>query len=68
VLHDGDAVEESGWRGGVVDTDLRVYGVRGLSVVGISTWPMSPAGGPQATVYASAEKVSCDCLEWGVRV
>lgn len=44
--------------GGVVDNELLVYGVEGLRVVGISTWPLSPGSAPSATVYAVAEKVS----------
>jgi choline dehydrogenase len=44
--------------GGVVDTVNRVYGTERLSVVDASTFPLVPGGGPQATVYAWAEKVS----------
>jgi choline dehydrogenase len=43
--------------GGVVDTENRVYGTERLSVVDASTFPLVPGGGPQASVYAWAEKV-----------
>lgn len=43
--------------GGVVDDQLRVYGVQGLRVADISFWPMAVGGAPSATVYAAAEKV-----------
>jgi choline dehydrogenase-like flavoprotein len=44
--------------GGVVDSQSRVYGTFRMSVVDASTWPLVAGGGPQATVYAGAEKVS----------
>jgi len=44
--------------GGVVDDELRVYGVRGLRVVDASVMPTLPGGATQHTVYAIAEKVS----------
>lgn len=43
--------------GGVVDDQLKVYGVEGLRVADISFWPMPLNGAPSATVYAAAEKV-----------
>ncbi|TVY82028.1 Dehydrogenase xptC [Lachnellula suecica] len=44
--------------GGVVDSKLRVYGVKGLSVVDISTFPIIAVGAPQASVYGTAEKIN----------
>ncbi|KAF2202399.1 alcohol oxidase [Delitschia confertaspora ATCC 74209] len=44
--------------GGVVDTELKVYGVEGLRIVDASIMPMIVSGGLQATVYAVAEKAS----------
>lgn len=43
--------------GGVVDSENRVYGTERLSVVDASVWPLVVASGPQASVYAAAEKV-----------
>lgn len=43
--------------GGVVDDQLRVYGVQGLRVADISFWPIPVVGAPSATMYAAAEKV-----------
>jgi len=42
--------------GGVVDSELRVYGVQGLRVIDASIMPMLPAAHLQATVYGIAEK------------
>jgi choline dehydrogenase-like flavoprotein len=44
--------------GGVVDDQLRVYGVEGLSVADASFMPITPASAPSATIYAAGEKVS----------
>lgn len=43
--------------GGVVSSDHKVYGVKGLRVADISFWPMEISGAPTATMYASAEQV-----------
>ena len=44
--------------GGVVDAQNLVYGTERLSIVDASVWPLVVASGPQASVYAMAEKVS----------
>ena len=44
--------------GGVVDDQMRVYGVQGLRVVDASIFPMMTQGNIQATVYAVAEKAA----------
>jgi choline dehydrogenase-like flavoprotein len=44
--------------GGVVDDQLRVYGVKGLSIVDASILPLIPATHLQATMYAVAEKAA----------
>lgn len=44
--------------GGVVDTKLRVYGVKGLWVVDASIIPLLPAAHTQSTVYAVAERAA----------
>lgn len=45
---------------GVVDAQVLVYGVEGLSIVDASIFPMIPATRLSATVYAVAEKVNID--------
>ncbi|KNG44543.1 gmc oxidoreductase [Stemphylium lycopersici] len=44
--------------GGVVDSQHNVYGVTGLRIADVSTFPMAVSGGPAANVYAVAEKVA----------
>ncbi|KAL2256231.1 hypothetical protein VTK26DRAFT_1962 [Humicola hyalothermophila] len=44
--------------GGVVDAELKVYGVTGLRVVDASVIPVIPAANLQATLYALAEKAA----------
>ncbi|TVY20823.1 Dehydrogenase xptC [Lachnellula arida] len=44
--------------GGVVDVDLKVYGVSNLRIVDASIMPVLPATHTSSTVYAVAEKVS----------
>lgn len=45
-------------KGGVVDENLRVYGVRNLRVVDASVFPMIPRGNIQSSVYAVAERAA----------
>jgi choline dehydrogenase-like flavoprotein len=55
--------------GAVVDPELRVWGIGGLSVVDASMMPLAPAGHLCTTVYAVAEKVGFDllfCIEYWV--
>ncbi|KGO65645.1 Glucose-methanol-choline oxidoreductase [Penicillium italicum] len=42
--------------GGVVDSELKVYGTKNLRVVDASVFPLEPSGNIQATVYAVAER------------
>lgn len=44
--------------GGVVNTDMEVYGVKGLRVIDISTLPMLVSTPPAPTIYGMAEKIS----------
>lgn len=44
--------------GGVVDPQLRVYGIKGLRVVDASAFPIIPATHTSSTAYAVAEKLS----------
>lgn len=45
-------------KGGVVDAELRVHGVRGLRVVDASVFPLHVQGNIVSLVYAVAEKVA----------
>ncbi|ETS77726.1 hypothetical protein PFICI_09788 [Pestalotiopsis fici W106-1] len=45
-------------QGGVVDNQLKVYGIEGLRIVDASVMPLLPASHTMTTVYAVAEKVS----------
>ncbi|KAE8352400.1 hypothetical protein BDV28DRAFT_3401 [Aspergillus coremiiformis] len=42
----------------VVDSQARVFGVKGLRVVDASAFPLLPPGHPQSVVYMLAEKIS----------
>ena len=44
--------------GGVVDQDLRVYGMQNVRVVDASVFPMIPRGNIQTSVYAVAERAA----------
>jgi choline dehydrogenase len=48
----------------VVDSHARVYGVHGLRVVDASSFPFLPPGHPQSTVYAFAEKIADEIVNW----
>lgn len=45
-------------KGGVVDENLRVYGVSGLRIVDASVFPFIPQSNLQSLVYAVAERAS----------
>ncbi|RHZ53908.1 GMC family oxidoreductase [Aspergillus thermomutatus] len=45
-------------KGGVVDSRLRVWGVKGLRVVDASVIPIVTRGNPQSSVYAIAERAA----------
>lgn len=45
-------------RDGVVDSNLRVYGIEGLRVVDASAIPLVSTANLQATVYAFAERAA----------
>lgn len=49
--------------GGVVDSDLVVYGTQNLRIVDASIMPVIPAAHLQAVVYAIAEKVGLSTLQ-----
>ena len=44
--------------GGVVDSNLRVYGTKNFRVIDASIIPLHISGNIQATVYAVAEKAA----------
>ena len=46
----------------VVDSQARVYGVKGLRVVDASSFPFLPPGHPQSTLYAFAQKIATEIL------
>ncbi|KAL2268189.1 hypothetical protein VTJ83DRAFT_3035 [Remersonia thermophila] len=45
-------------KGGVVSSDQKVYGVKGLRIADASIWPFQLSGSPMATVYAAAERLA----------
>lgn len=49
----------------VVDSQARVYGVKGVRVVDASAFPFLPPGHPQSTVYALAEKIADNIIKGG---
>lgn len=51
----------------VIDTNMKVYGVKNLRVVDASSFPFLPPGHPQATIYAVAEKIASKILQDLVR-
>ena len=50
-------------RTAVIDSQARVYGVKGLRVVDASSFPFLPPGHPQSTLYAFAQKIATDILQ-----
>ncbi|CAG7962332.1 unnamed protein product [Penicillium olsonii] len=44
--------------GGVVDSELKVYGAKNLRVVDASIFPLEPSGNIQSAVYAVAERAA----------
>lgn len=48
--------------GGVVDTDLRIYGISNLRVVDASVMPPIPGGHIQSAIHTIAGKVTCSLL------
>ena len=46
----------------VIDSQARVYGVKGLRVVDASSFPFLPPGHPQSTLYAFALKIAAEVL------
>lgn len=53
---------KSGDPSAVVDSQARVFGVRGLRVVDTSVFPVLPPGQIQATAYMLAEKIAAEIL------
>lgn len=53
--------------GGVVDGELKVYGIEGLRVVDASVLPILPASHTMTTVYAVAERAA-DFIKAGARM
>jgi choline dehydrogenase-like flavoprotein len=45
-------------KGGVVDAELKVYGVQGLRVVDASIFPFIPQSNMQSLLYAVAERAA----------
>jgi choline dehydrogenase-like flavoprotein len=55
--------------GGVVDTELKVYGTKNLRIVDASVIPLQSAANTTTTVYALAEKAANVIKErWGMKV
>lgn len=53
-----NAMGKKGDVGAVVDSQARVFGVKGLRVVDASVIPVSLPGHPQSSIYALAEKIA----------